>query len=231
MQLPERFLQQPRTQQLDAYVTRKYSRYGYPRARSIAYNREFVPASQKRAYSPDRYRFVENASKGLRFVGIAHELMRLNHTGWYMDGWQEDVCHGVVYQLPARDGAAQYVPGVDDPCNDDCACLDFHSVTDDKEDAARMADSMAESWAEDAREARAKDDAEQRLEEIESEIHDQYAAFRQVAAEIRAYCEQLQGIAVVRQLVREHWQSTKAEIRKLRREQGRIETEGFSYGW
>lgn len=230
--LPERFQQQPQSKTLSEYIARKYGAYGYRKRKSIEYNPEFDASKvQGYRYVATRYRWVENVSSGLRKVGDASEIIRLDHTGWYTDNWQDETVHGEVYQLPARDGQCQYVPAVNDPNNDDCACLDFRSVTDDKENAARWADSMAEKWAEDEREARAKDDAETRIEEIGSEIRELYQDFRRISREIRANCDKVQGVAVVRELVKEKWVHTKAQIHRLRAERCKIEREGINYGY
>lgn len=191
------------------YYKRKYSDYGFSKDRSIYYN----PQSEESGY-----RWVENVSDGLRKVGDAHKIVRLNHTGWFTDVFQDETVHGEVYQLPARAERTLYVPAVNDPCNDDCACLDFTSVTDDKEEAARRADQMAERWAEEAREYSAKDQAEQRIEAINEEIEELYKDFRRISRAIRADCDRVQGVEVVRELVREKWQETKRQIHKLRKE-------------
>lgn len=223
-QLPERFQHQPRTQTLEEYIARKYGAYGFRKGKPIAYNPEFTAEGTR-----DRYRWVENVSDGLRFVDVSDKIIRLNHTGWYSDNFQDETIHGEVYQLPAHEGKPQYVPAVSDPNNDNCACLDFSSVTDDKEDAARWADSMAEQWAEREREYQAKEDQKQRLEDIEDEIKTLYADFRRISREIRANCDKVRGIAVVRELVRNEWTRTKAAIHKLRAERERIEKYGIEY--
>jgi hypothetical protein len=220
-QLPERFQQGPKSKALTEYIQAKYSQYGYRRSKAIEYN----PESKD-----NHYRWVENIGDGLRKVGDAHEIVkRLGHTGWFTNQFQDETVHGEVYQLPARGGIAQYVPAVNDPCNDDCACVDFTSVTDDKEDAARQSDSMAERWAEREREYQAEESAKIRLEEITTEIQDAYKDFRRVAREIRANCDKLQDVLVVRELVRDKWERTKEQIHRLRRERVKIETEGYSY--
>jgi hypothetical protein len=222
--LPERFLLQPRTQALHDYITQKYSKYGHRKNHPIEYNPEF-----KAEGSSDRYRWVENISSGLRKVGDAHEIVRsIHHTGWFLDDlFQDETVHGEVYQLPARDGKEQYVPAVNDPYNPDCACVDFSSITDDKEQAARWSDQMAEHWAEREREYQAKERIKQRLEEIEEEIKSEYTDFRRISREIRANCDKVQGVQIVRELVREKWKRTKAAIHKLRRERDKIEAEGY----
>lgn len=225
-QLLERFQIQSVTlhPQFAEYVLLKYGKRGYKRGREIEFNPEWSPE-----HSTERYRWVENASKGLRYVGKSSEIIKLRHTGWYVDNFQDETVHGKVFQLPARNGSPQYIPAVNDPCNDDAYVMDFHSVTDDKEDAARWADHMAERYAEDARIDQAKQDAEIRLEEIETEITDIYQDFRRIAKELRANCDAVKGIAVVRELVKEKWQATKEHIRKLKREQKRIEDYGIEY--
>lgn len=223
-QLPERFQSGPRSRALHEYIQRKYSRYGFRCSKSIEYNPEFQLTG-----STDRYRWVEKAPNGLRFVGESHKIVKLNHTGWYNDNFQDETVHGEVWQLPARNGVPQYVPAVNDPCNDGCSCIAFSSITDDKEDAARWADSMAEYWAKDSREQQAKEDASQRLEEIADEIKGEYADFRRIVRELRASCDRVQGVAVVRELVKDRWHDTKAAILKLKREAKRIEDYGIEY--
>ena len=211
---------------LAAYIDRRYSKYGFKKDKSISYNPEFKPE-----YSRDRYRWVENVTDGLRKVGDSHDIIRLNHTGYFTDNFQDETVHGEVYQLPARNGVSQFVPAVNDPCNPDCACLDFSSVTDSKEDAARWADSMAENWAESEREYQAKEDAKNRIEEITKEIQDEYKDFRRITREIRANCDAVRNVAVVRELVQNEWRRTKASIHRLRAEREKIEKNGIEYGY
>lgn len=217
------------TGKLAEYVHRKYSHYGYKLSHPIHYSPEWTPEGQKYAYRPERYRCIENVSPDLRRVGDSDEIVRLRHTGWYMDNYQDETVHGAVYQLPARDGKPQYVPAYDDPYNPNYAVLDFHSITDDKEDAARWADSMAEHCAEEAREYQAKDEAENRINEIAEEIQMLYSDFRDKSRQIRANCDALKGIPVVRELIRNEWQRTKEQIHKLRKERERVEEYGIEY--
>jgi hypothetical protein len=142
-------------------------------------------------YRPDyakykRLRWCENVSDGLRLVGLAHEVakregMRFDHTGWYMDEFHDgELAVGVIYQLPARGGVPQYVFGMADPYNHDCALLNFHYITDDLLDAIRYSDSMAERYAEAEREyqeqERARVEAEEREEQerLEAEVETQH---------------------------------------------------------
>ena len=107
--------------------------------KAIAYGPEFTLEGSRR-----RLRWIENASAGLRVVGAADSIIRLRHTGWYLDPFGDgETARGYVLQLPARKGVSQYVPAILDANNPDCYVAEFADVTDDKEDAARFADMAA----------------------------------------------------------------------------------------
>lgn len=140
---------------------------------TIAYN----PLSQ------GRYRFVEHASRGLRLVGFADTIVRLNHTGWYTDSDYSTLMRGVVYQLPSRKGCTQYLAGYADPWNDDAAflCMD---IEHDKEDAARFADRIAEIYAEKERDYqdawRAALDAKEKAQEARDHVRAEIEMLREL---------------------------------------------------
>lgn len=138
---------------------------------AIAAGKKFYgPPSLSGAWNPetkDGYRWCENIrAAGLREVGEAHKLIRLGHKGWYCDAHQDEVFIGAVFQLPARDGAAVYLAGYLDPCNEGAAFLSMETFygtrgesrsyegrdDDAAREAARRADSIAEEYAEQARE-------------------------------------------------------------------------------
>lgn len=117
--------------------------------------------------------WIENpAAVGLRFCGLAHDLTRLDHTGWFMseDGWTGETCCGVVYQLPARNGLTRFLAGYADPYQSakdgsGPACLSLEAIEsethaaesdcgteDAMRQAARNADWCAEKRAEESRE-------------------------------------------------------------------------------
>lgn len=219
-----RYIASLETGALAQYVQRKYGHYGYKSVREIEFNPEWSPEKSR-----ERYRWVENVSRGLRHVGAADKIIRLNHTGWFTTNFQDETVHGEVYQMPARGGVCQYIPAVSDPNNSDCAVLDFHGITEDKEDCARSADSMAEAYAEREREYQAEESRKQRLEEIDTEIKTIYQDFRRVSREVRASCDRLAGVTVVRELVKREWQRAKAEIHKLRAERERVDRYGMEY--
>ena len=55
--------------------------------------------------------FFETEEQGLRNSQAACELIKLDHTGWYADSYQENLCGGLVAQLPSRKGKARFVAG------------------------------------------------------------------------------------------------------------------------
>lgn len=132
-------------------------------------------------------RWVENVSRGLRLVGFADKIVSINHNGWYImdDGDFGDTYRGVVYQLPARGGVAQYVYGYADPWNDDCALLCF-IVETERNEAAHMADRLAEIFAEAERDYHRASDAGRRFEELDVEIKDMRKEALAIGAEMRA---------------------------------------------
>jgi len=159
-------------------------------------------------HSPDRWhkpltRRVENpAGTGLRFVGFADELASLRHTGWFTD---DDGCgetlRGAVWQLPSRDGCAQYVAGYLDPHNSGPALVEFDVIvgergghgasyeerdTQARRDAARRADSIAEREAEREREHQRKWQAARDVEDLRAEIATAREEHSALAEELRA---------------------------------------------
>lgn len=154
----------------------------YPKSNGV-YNPRFMPDWARNGH----YRFVENTDAGgLRWVGWADEIApgrAIDHNGWFTDPrgeFSDEILRGAVWQLPARNGRAQYVHGYVDPHNDGAALVCFDIDEGDrgvceygKEDAAitaaYCADRVAELTAESEREYRLKEDAAQRAEELRGE--------------------------------------------------------------
>lgn len=156
-------------------------------AASIAYNPEFTSGR-------DRLRWVENASRGLRVVGPAHDVTRLGHNGWFLDPLGDgDTVYGVVLQLPGRSGFARFVPAISDPWNPDCYCVDFrdrydgpgNDADDAKRDCARAADQLAEAYAEREREYQIREIARLRIAEEREAIRENCATFRRLVYGLR----------------------------------------------
>lgn len=157
-----------------------------------------------------RLRWIENPeSKGLRFVGLAHDVAPANyaylrpaveHGGWFLDSdFQDETVSGVVYQLPARRGVTRYVVGYADPFNCDRdgrgpAALDLFDVIEGENggrslefdpalrEAASRADSIAEHMAEAERDYQDSFRAGSRARELAQEA---FAAGRALVAACR----------------------------------------------
>jgi hypothetical protein len=116
-------------------------------------------AAEKRDHVSAPYELVD----GWRDVGDSADIISLRHAGWYSDADGSETYRGHVWQLPARDGSPRYVAGYTEDQGGkfgtraggyvmlECerGALAFY---DDKEDAARAGDGLAERMAEDARE-------------------------------------------------------------------------------
>jgi len=167
--------------------------------KSIVYN-----PILKRAHGYRQVRWVENASCGLRLIGYADKIAKLNHQGWFThdDGDPYEVYRGIVYQLPARDGKERFVYGYEDPCNDDCALVCF-DPEETAERAAHEADRFAEIFAEDERDYHRAWDAGQQYEQLDEEIKeirmetlalgDEMRAAKKLAAKAPTICNVLRA--------------------------------------
>jgi hypothetical protein len=122
--------------------------------------------------SGDTLRHVDDTGKaGLRFVGYADELARLDHTGWFTDEEQHGKFRGAVWQLAGKGKQSRIVYGYqewdgDSETNVGSALICTSTVlladmsdgnyslgsTDEVQNAATYADGLAESAADKARE-------------------------------------------------------------------------------
>lgn len=152
---------------------------------------EYGPVNN--TYGFRNVRWVENVSRGLRFVGFADEIARkegrrgIDHKGWFTmdDGDTGEVYRGVVFQLPSRNGLPYYVYGYDDPNNPDCALLCFDAPKMEKYEAACAADRFAEIYAEHEREYRRAWDAGNQWRELGEEIADMRSEALRLGREAR----------------------------------------------
>jgi hypothetical protein len=238
-QLPERFNIRPFSKQMASYVERRWTRYGR-KGYHLAYNPEFTPESNKY----DRFRFVEGCADGLRFVGAVHNITSgfwahfrgadyiptpiIDHTGWFTNHYQDEKIFGEVYQLPARNGKPCYVPAVCDSCNDGASVIDFRGSTHSLRDAILAADHMAENMAESEREYQIKESAETRVSEIGEEIETLYADLKALCVELRANCDRLTGMTLLKKAIRSEVKRTRARVRKLRAERLRLTNEPWT---
>ena len=89
---------------------------------------------------------------------FADEVSRIDHTGWFTNTDQSEKARGIVARLTH----GRFIAGYHCDSNDERTY--FPEIFDDEEDAARAADSHAESFAEMAREDSEKYDAARDLE-------------------------------------------------------------------
>jgi hypothetical protein len=188
---------------------------------AIAKGETYFPRCLVTAYNPQwekqNARWIENLSNsGLRFVGYADKLTRMDHTGWYCDAFQDETLRGCVLQMPARNGKEIFLPAYEDPCNAGTYAVCFDWIEGergsrwDKEDqqalrdAARAADSFAEHQAEDMRE---HDEAWQRgrqYAELRDEIANERDELRALVRELKTAREHGPAICkALRETVRE----------------------------
>lgn len=153
-------------------------------------------ADMKRyASKSDRAYYCDNWPAGIRDLGDADKVVRLDHTGWYADHDQNELVKGRVLQLPARDGKPCYVPGIY-RTDSDGVTLWLLDQYDEKEDAARAADGYAEHDAEDCREHNAEFEAEQQTEELRGRIVEIRSEIRAIVREMKT-CRALASNAPV----------------------------------
>lgn len=145
---------------------------------------------------------------GLRFVGFADDLVGrgIEHRGWYTDadGFGE-VVRGAVYQLPARDGRARYLAayregsdgrrGWADTAEPGAAAIACREVFETERggdaveavwEAARRADSIAETTAEQQREYNEAWQAAMEWRDLGDSIASARTEARQLVADMRA---------------------------------------------
>lgn len=198
-----------------------------PKPKTIVYNREWEPEGTR-----ERYRWVENASRGLRIVGAVDEIKPdwrplVDHRGWYLDPWGEgEVARGYVLQLPARDREPQYIPAIADAWNPDSYICDFHSCTSDLREAIYAADSMAERYAEREREYRLAESAKLRAEELRKEATAARLEASKLARNLRTDGHALPPS--IRDVVRLRMRDLRANVREALKEAARLDAEPWT---
>jgi hypothetical protein len=194
----------------------------------------------------DGWRWVENASKGLRVVGPVHDYRNtnphgdqpyvdrsiVNHTGWFTDSvFQDETVYGVILQLPARKGKPMYVPAVSDPNNEDAYLANFRNWSEDIIECIRAADGMAETYAENEREYRTLESARQRIEDIREELTQMRAERRNLIRELRANCSKLAGMPQLKAALKAHIRAVKADAEKLHKEVEKLTDDPWSIAY
>lgn len=198
------------------------------------------------AFGESHMRWIENPSvAGLRFVGFADDLARIGHNGWYLsdDNWTGETVRGVVFQMAARDGRAQYVAGYDNAINGAAdrggpVALSFDEIfegeqfdesdSDAKSGAARRADGIAEAMAESERDYNRAWEAGNRFVEIGETVAETRRAALALIAEIKAKREAIcDGPAIVAAL-RDRLEAMLDDIKAARVERAEL-ANGFDH--
>lgn len=163
------------------------------------------------AYGEKHMRWIESPrAAGLRFVGYADKIARLNHTGWFTDddGITGETMRGVVFRMATRDGKPQFIAGYQDPNNgsadDDGPCALSFEITDEELTAAIWADRIAERAAESEREYRAASSAKIKCDDLQESIgatrRETIAMIREMkgaraqAGSVPTICKRLRGL-------------------------------------
>ena len=146
------------------------------------------------ANDPERAKrfFQSEQDTGLRRVGWSDEHLRIKHTGWYSDNYQEETFRGVVFRLTARlRGRERFVAGYFESMSEGFV-LDLSEIwEDDLTGAAQEGDRLAERAAEKARDFEAKDAAALRIEEIGAELKNVRAEILELCQSIRKACPEI----------------------------------------
>jgi hypothetical protein len=187
------------------------------------------------------YAWIENPSAaGLRRVGYADECVPrysrcIDHKGWFINEFQDEVFRGVVYQLPGRDGRARYLAGYEDPWNAPAAFLSLDIIegaqhceddNDAKRDAAISADEIARIFAEREREFQEVANARNRFDEIPDEITGIRDDVRKLCAQMRKARKACAGLEVpdLCAAIRADVRSLLKDVEKLRGERAKLES-------
>jgi|TARA_B100001964_G_scaffold102975_1_gene115145 hypothetical protein len=189
----------------------RYPHYGDLRQ---VYRQGFRPLTTRHysmnASDPERAtrRFFENAEQaGLRFVGWADESLRLRHTGWFADNYNEETFRGAIFRLSGKCARERFVAGYGESMNDGFV-LDLCEVwNDDLTGAAREADRLAERASEDAREYEAKESATLRIEDIADELKSIRTDILALCYSIRQTCPTIGQYQPIRSALRSSLQA------------------------
>ncbi len=216
---------------LKALVAR-YPHYGDMRQ---VYRQGFRPLTTRHcpmnANDPERAarRFYENAEQaGLRFVGWADESLRLRHTGWYSDNYNEETFRGAIFRLPGKCGKERFVAGYGESMSGGFV-LDLSEVwSDDLIGAAREGDRLAERAGEDAREYEAKESAKLRIEDIADDLKSIRIDILALCRSIRKACPDIGQHKPIRSALRGALQSHLRNRKTLVAERERLQDNYWS---
>ncbi|MCK1671097.1 hypothetical protein [Bradyrhizobium sp. 150] len=154
--------------------------------------------------------FCEQPDDYLRRVGFVDEIpseshyrgKMVDHKGWYLrdDDSGGEVARGVVFQLPAHKGKCRYLSAVADPHNNGPAILSLE-LFDELSEAARNADSLAETYAETERDYNRAWEAGQRYSDLGAEIAEQRKTTLALIREAKSQCATLRDMPATRKVI------------------------------
>lgn len=163
-------------------------------------------AGARFSHAGDVLRWIENTEAvGLRFVGWTDDVGGLRHTGWRCDDEGRETLRGGVWQMPGKAGAARLLygyaefegrgemnPGSAALCVSDVVSVpvrgEFGNLdeTEGARDAARWADRLAESTANDRRDYNAAYQAGREAAEADAAAIAARAELMPLLGELRA---------------------------------------------
>lgn len=177
------------------------------------------------AYGKSRMVWFEKPADYMRMVGFADDIAEIGHRGWFTDDdGDRETMRGVVYQLPTRKGKLQFLYGYADPNNEGAACLSL-DIADDKKDAARWADRVAESAAEQERDYQRAWRAGRDYDELGDKVAEVRQACLSLIMEAKAACERLADFNTIKLTIRAQVESYVKTIRKAREKREKLKRE------
>lgn len=204
------------------------------------YRQGFHPLTMRQypmnASDPERAagRFYESAEQaGLRFVGWADESLRLRHTGWFADNYNEETFRGAIFRLPALrqskgGGQERFIAGYGERMNDGFVLALCEVWNDDLIGAAREAERLAERAAEVAREYEAKESAKMRIDEIADELKNIRSEILDLCRSIREACPGIGQYQPIRSALRANLEGHLHNRQQLVNERERLQEDYWS---
>ena len=177
------------------------------------WNPEYKP--EGRTY---KFRWCENIHKSglaVHFDNATQEVNRWTNGYYTRDDDFGDSIHGIVLALPNRRG---FLAAVSDADNDGAAKVQTGLIWEDPRDAARDADRMAES---DAQEMRSHDEAWQagnRWSDLGDEIKANRESVRALIKDARKVCDSLSNAPLVLDVIRQSIKRARRDMRKAYKE-------------
>lgn len=148
------------------------------RDKTIRYN----PPFKLRAGWPATYRWIENASDGLRVI---EPERRRSGYGYYVDNPCAEVTEPRIIKLPSHGPEEPlYMAACTDPYNEDCVLIDG-DCTNELSTVTEWAYRLTEHYAEQCLEDDAKFQSEQQIEQLREDICEYRAEASRLVEEIR----------------------------------------------